>query len=68
MRHSILHAEAGSAIRRRLQGLEHLDERADDAQAGEAQVLEGPRFADGVQEGVEEERHVRCVGPNHASM
>ena len=38
----------------------HLDQRSDDSQASEAQVLEGPRLADGVEEGVQEQRDVRC--------
>ena len=38
-----------------------LDKRSDDAQTGEPQVLEGTGFGDGVKEGVEEERNVRCA-------
>jgi hypothetical protein len=40
-------------------GVVDLDERADDAERREAQVLERARLAPGVEEGVEEERHVR---------
>lgn len=39
-----------------------LDERADDAEAGEAEVLEGAALAhDGVEEGVQVHGNVRCV-------
>jgi hypothetical protein len=36
----------------------HLDERADDAKAGQPQVLKGARLGDGVEEGVEEQGDV----------
>ena len=38
-----------------------LDQGADDAQAGQAQVLEWPVLAGGVEEGVQEERDVSCT-------
>lgn len=37
-----------------------LDERADDAERGEAQVFERAGLGGGVEEGIEEERNVRC--------
>lgn len=46
----------------------YLDQRPDNAQAGEAQVLEGPRFGHGLEEGVQEQRDVRCRGQSVGSM
>ena len=40
-------------------GVVDFDQRSDDAQRRQPQVLERPRLADGVEEGVEEERDVR---------
>ena len=40
---------------------QHLDQRANDAQAGQPQVLKRPRLADGIQERVQEHRDVRCA-------
>ena len=39
----------------------YLDERADDAERGEAQVLERTVRVRRIEEGVEEERHVRLL-------
>ena len=38
-----------------MEGLDHLDKCADDAQTGEPQVLEGSSLACGIEEWVEEE-------------
>ena len=42
----------------------HLDQSADDAEAGQPQVLKRPRLAGRVEEGVQEERDVRCGQAN----
>eukprot|EP00965_Chrysotila_dentata_P226787 6195632-Pleurochrysis_carterae.AAC.3 len=47
--------------RRNVRGT-YLDQRSDDAETGEAQVLKRPRLRDGVQKWVQEERYVRCEG------
>ena len=53
-----------------LGAMRHLDQRADDAQAGQTQVLERPRLADGVQERIQEHGDVCCAcnTPVSASM
>ena len=52
-------------------GVQYLDERADDSQGGEPQILKGTSLADGVEEGIEVERDVGWrgeMGGTHKDM